>query len=188
VKSPKFDYEEQKMAASDRTLWGRNAGLGVLLLALITHSASAQQDANQNTVLPDYPNSYATYVDVITLPDGRAMGSGNAIDVDSEGNVWVFERCGGNNNACLESDVDPVLKYTPEGEFLFSFGAGLFVWPHGVVVDDDDNLWLIDAGVVDGEKGNQIFKFNQQGELLLELGEPGIRGDGPGQFNEPSDL
>ena len=144
--------------------------------------------AQQNELQPDYPNNYAMSVDVITLPDGRAMGSGNAIDVDSEGNVWVFERCGGNNGACLESDVDPVLKYSPEGEFLFSFGGGMFVWPHGVVVDDDDNLWLIDTGVVDGERGNQIFKFNQQGELLLTLGKPGIRGDGPGEFNEPSDL
>lgn len=162
--------------------------LTLILMAVAPLMASAQQDANQNTVLPDYPNNYATYVDVITLPDGRAMGSGNAIDVDSEGNVWVFERCGGNNNACLQSDVDPAVKYSPEGEFLYSFGAGMFVWPHGIIVDDDDNLWLIDAGVVDGEKGNQIFKFNQQGELLIELGEPGIRGDGPGQFNEPSDL
>ena len=54
--------------------------------------------------------------------------------------------------------------------------------------DEDDNLWIIDAGVIEGEKGNQIFKFSPQGTLLLELGEPGIRGDGPGQFNEPSDL
>lgn len=167
---------------------GSYGSLALVSMALLPLMASAEQDADQNTVLPDYPNNYSTYVDVITLPDGRPMGSGNAIDVDSEGNVWVFERCGGNNNACLQSDVDPVLKYSPEGEFLASFGAGLFVWPHGIVVDDDDNLWLIDAGVVDGEKGNQIFKFNQQGELLLELGEPGVRGDGPGQFNEPSDL
>jgi hypothetical protein len=162
--------------------------LALIIMGVVPVRASAQQDATQNTVRPDYPNNYTTYVDVITLPAGRAMGSVNAIDVDSEGNVWVFERCGGNNNACLRSDVDPVLKFSPEGEFLFSFGAGMFVWPHGIIVDDDDNLWLIDAGVVDGEKGNQIFKFNQQGELLLELGEPGIRGNGPGQFNEPSDL
>ena len=57
--------------------------LTLILMALAPLMASAQQDANQNTVLPDYPNNYATYVDVITLPDGRAMGSGNAIDVDS---------------------------------------------------------------------------------------------------------
>lgn len=144
--------------------------------------------AQQNDLLPDYPNNYSMFVDVITLPDGRKMGAGNSIDVDSEGNVWIFERCGGNNGACLESNVDPVSKFSPDGGFLFSFGGGQFVWPHGVIIDDEDNLWLIDAGVVDGERGNQVFKYSQQGELLLTLGKPGIRGDGPGEFNEPSDL
>ncbi len=162
--------------------------VGVLLCALLAAAATAQENAGQNTKLPDYPNNYTMHVDVITLPDGRKMGSGNAIDVDSEGNIWVFERCGGNNGACEQSDVDPVLKYSPDGEFLSSFGSGMFVWPHGVIVDADDNIWLIDAGVIDGQKGNQIFKFNQRGELLLTLGKPGVRGDGPGEFNEPSDL
>lgn len=54
----------------------------------------------------------------------------------------------------------------------------MFVLPHGVIVDDEDNLWLIDAGVVAGQKGNQICKFDQDGKLLLELGQPGIRGYG----------
>ena len=121
----------------------------------------------QNTVLPDYPNSYEIVRDVVEMPAGRQMGSGNAIDIDSRGNVWVFERCGGNNGACPESDVDPVLQFSPEGKLLSSFGSGLFVWPHGIVVDEDDNLWIIDAGVIEGEKGNQIFKFTQDGTLLL---------------------
>lgn len=144
--------------------------------------------AQQNNVLPDYPNSYEIVRNIVDFPGGRSMGSGNAIDVDSQGNIWVFERCGGNNGACPESDVDPVLQFSPDGDLLSSFGSGMFVWPHGVVVDDDDNLWLIDAGIIEGEKGNQIFKFTPEGELLLALGEPGIRGDGPGEFNEPSDL
>ncbi|MCG8415356.1 MAG: hypothetical protein MI746_14150, partial [Pseudomonadales bacterium] len=68
---------------------------------------SAQQDSQQNTLRPDYPNNYTMYDDVIQMPEGRALGSLNAIDVDSRGNVWVFERCGGNQGACPESDVDP---------------------------------------------------------------------------------
>ena len=144
--------------------------------------------AQLNKELPDYPNIYSMYEDLVRMPDGRSMGSGNAIDIDSMGNIWVFERCGGNNGACLASDVDPVLKFSPDGDILTSFGSGMFVWPHGIIIDEDDNLWIIDAGVVDGEKGNQIFKFNQEGQLLLELGRPGIRGDSQELFNEPSDL
>ena len=159
--------------------------LGLFVIAL---SATLAVQAQQNTILPDYPNNYTMYENLVQMPDGRQMGSGNAIDVDSQGNIWVFERCGGNQGACTENNVDPILKFNPEGEILTSFGAGMFVWPHGIVIDDDDNLWIIDAGVIDGEKGNQIFKFSQDGEILIELGEPGIRGDGPGELNEPSDL
>lgn len=154
----------------------------MLLIALPPFSVLAQQ----NTELPNLPNSYSTYEDVVTMPEGRVMGSSNAVDVDSQGNIWVFERCG--VNTCLGSDLDPILKFSPEGELLHSFGGGMFVFPHAIVVDADDNIWVVDAGVEEGVKGNQIFKFNQQGDVLLTLGQPGIRGDGPNLFNEPSDL
>ena len=166
----------------------RTRRIEILLFFSITSLFLHNGIAQQNTLLPEYPNNYTIYEDLVQMPDDREMGSGNAIDVDSQGNIWVFERCGGNQGACLESNVDPILKFNPEGEILTSFGAGMFVWPHGIIVDDDDNLWVIDAGVVDGEKGNQIFKFNQEGEILIELGQPGIRGDSPTLFDEPSDL
>jgi hypothetical protein len=142
--------------------------------------------AQQNNLLPDIVNGYTSYDNLVTMPDNRIMGSANAIDIDSAGNIWVFERCG--VNTCSGSTVDPILKFSPDGEFLSSFGAGMFVFPHGIVVDEDDNIWVVDAGVEDGVKGNQIFKFNQRGEILIELGRPGIRGVAPGLFNEPSDL
>ena len=159
-----------------------------LVLFFVSNILAISGYGQQNTVIPDYPNNYTMYENLVQMPDGRRMGSGNAIDIDSQGNIWVFERCGGNQGACSENNVDPVLKFNPDGEILTSFGAGMFVWPHGIIVDDDDNLWIIDAGVIDGEKGNQIFKFNQRGEILIELGQPGIRGDSPDLFNEPSDL
>lgn len=45
----------------------------------------------------------------------------------------------------------------------------------------------MDAGVSEG-KGNQIFKFSPEGEVLMTLGQPGVRGESPDLFNEPSDL
>jgi sugar lactone lactonase YvrE len=162
----------------------RNLSLlgSTLVFALLSPVVLGQQ----NDLLPNIPNSYDIVRDIVSMPDGRVMGSGNAVDVDSQGNIWVFERCGANS--CSDSTVDPILKFSPEGNLLNSFGAGMFVFPHGIIVDDEDNLWIVDAGVEDGVKGNQIFKFNQQGEILIELGQPGIRGDSPGLFNEPSDL
>ena len=65
--------------------------------------------------------------------------------------------------------------------------TGMFVFPHGIIVDEEDNVWIVDAGVAEG-KGNQIFKFSPRGEVLLTLGEPGVRGATERLLNEPSDL
>src|SRR5947209_5028383 len=52
------------------------------------------------------------------------------------------------------------------------------------------NVWVVDAGVVDGVKGNQITKYSPDGKILLELGKAGVRGTNESRdlFNEPSDL
>jgi streptogramin lyase len=159
----------------------RRGALAVAFLAVVPGVTTAQQ----NTARPDLPNPYRTVSGVVTMPAGRVMGSSNAIDVDSRGNIWLFERCGANT--CLDSDVDPILQFDPQGRLLQSFGAGMFVFPHGVIVDDEDNVWIVDAGVAEG-KGNQIFKFSPRGEVLLTIGEPGVRGATETLLNEPSDL
>ena len=75
------------------------------------------------------------------------------------------------------------------GEVLTSFGAGLFVTPHGFHVDTDGNVWVTDfAGNEAGTKGHQIIKFSPEGEVLMRLGEAGVAGSGPGQFNQPCDV
>jgi sugar lactone lactonase YvrE len=149
---------------------------------------AGQQNGLQNMELPNLPNPYRTIADFVTMPAGRVMGSTNAINVDAKGNIWVFERCG--VNSCADSSVDPILEFDPSGELIRNFGAGKFVFPHGIEFDRDGNLWIVDAGVVDGVKGSQIFKYSPDGRVLLALGKPGIRGDNASRdlFNEPSDL
>ena len=154
------------------------------ILVLLTMSATAL--AQQNTEFPKLPNRYRTVANVVTMPEGRTMGSSNAVNVDTKGNIWLFERCGANT--CIDSKLDPILQFDPSGKFIRSFGGGMFVVPHAVVIDRDDNLWIVDAGVVESAKGNQIFKFSPSGQLLLTLGKAGVRGTDPGLFNEPSDL
>jgi streptogramin lyase len=117
-----------------------------------------------------------------TLPDGRQWGSTNALTVDSKGNVWVAERCGGNS--CAESTLDPILEFDSSGKLLKSFGAGLFVVPHGVYIDKDGNVWATDNSGKDG-KGQQVIKFSPDGKVLMRLGKAGIAGAGPDTFNQP---
>ncbi|GIT66786.1 MAG: hypothetical protein Ct9H300mP25_02580 [Acidobacteriota bacterium] len=59
------------------------------------------------------------------------------------------------------SDVDPILKFNRDtGEVMASFGAGLFVLPHGLHVDTDGNVWVTDSmGNEAGTKGHQVFKI-----------------------------
>ena len=129
------------------------------------------------------------------LPDGREWGSTAGADIGPDGHVWAYDRCGsgsagGPGISCDNNPVDPIVKYDRNtGELLASFGAGLFVTPHGIHVDDDGNVWVTDfAGNEAGTKGHQVIKFSPQGEVLMRLGEAGVPGSGPGQLNQPNDV
>lgn len=118
---------------------------------------------------------------------GRDWGSTSAVYTAPDGNnIWVAERCG--ENTCVgHEDLDNIFLFTPEGELLRSFGAGIFVWPHGIHVDFDGNVWVTDARG-EGNRGHQVHKFSPDGELLMSLGKAGVAGDGNDEFNQPSDV
>src|SRR5262249_15810703 len=94
-------------------------------------------------------------------------------------------RCGANT--CAGSDLAPVLHFDLSGKLLNSFGAGLFVFPHGIFVDRGGNVWITDAEGKDG-KGHQVIKFSPEGKIMLTLGKAGVAGEGPDTFNHPSDV
>ena len=117
---------------------------------------------------------------------GRDWGSTSAVFTTPEGNVWVAERCG--ENTCVgHEDLDNIFLFNPDGELLRSFGAGIFVWPHGIFVDDGGNVWVTDARG-EGNRGHQVHKFSPDGELLMSLGKAGVAGDGNDVFDQPSDV
>lgn len=95
----------------------------------------------------------------------------------------MAERCGANT--CAGSNVAPILEFSASGKLLQSFGAGMFVFPHGITVDKDDNVWVTDGQGSSG-KGHQVFKFSPEGKVLMALGKAGIAGNAPDTFNQPS--
>jgi DNA-binding beta-propeller fold protein YncE len=129
------------------------------------------------------PNPYRTIENYLQLPEGRTMGSSSAIDIDRAGNIWVADRCAANS--CVGSQLAPVMKFDSKGKLLSSFGAGMFVFPHGITIDPDGNVWVSD-GQGRGGKGHQVIKFSPDGKVLMTLGKAGEAGDGPDQFNQPS--
>lgn len=120
------------------------------------------------------------------LPEGRVWGATSAIYPAADGNLWVADRCG--ENSCVgKEQLDPVFLFSPDGRLLRHFGAGRFVWPHGMHVDPAGNLWITDARG-EGGRGHQVHKFSPDGELLMSLGKAGVAGAGEGEFNGPSDV
>jgi len=141
----------------------------------------AQPDAAPNS----QPNPYQTVEKWYQLPEGRTMGSSSAVAVAPDGQIWVAERCG--VNSCANSNLAPILEFDKSGKLLRSFGAGMFNFPHGFMVDKQGNIWVTDGQGTPG-KGHQVFKFSPDGKVLLTLGKAGVAGDGQDTFNQPSSV
>jgi DNA-binding beta-propeller fold protein YncE len=146
----------------------------ILMFAVVAHAQAAS-----DSLL----NPYRTIENWAKLPKGRVWGAAAGMSIDRKGNLWVFERCGANT--CAGQSEDPILEFNPAGQLIKSFGAGMFVFPHGLFIDMDDNVWVTDADGKDG-KGQVVVKFSPQGQVLLTLGKSGMAGDGPDTFNRPS--
>ena len=123
------------------------------------------------------------------LPNGREWGSTAGIDVDPiDGHIWAYDRCGANT--CEGSNVDPIVKLDRNtGKLLKSFGGGMIVFPHGIHIDKQGNVWITDGqGSKDGTKGHQVIKFSPDGKELMRIGKAGVGGSGPGELNMPNDV
>lgn len=177
--------------------------MAATVLTLCAGSAMAQRGAagpaEHANVTPvnGLPNPYETIRNFGTLPDGRNWGSVSAINVDIDGvHIWVGDRCG--SNSCVGSTVDPIVKLDPNGNVVASFGAGQIAWPHGMDVDSEGNIWVVDARIPTPQElerfpeaarlGNSVMKFSPAGELLLTIGTPGEAGDPPTHLTEPNDV
>jgi sugar lactone lactonase YvrE len=128
-------------------------------------------------------NPYHLVENWAKLPEGRKFGAVIGVAVDRGGNIWAFDRCGGDS--CAGSKLAPILKFDSSGKLVNSFGTGMFVFPHGFSVDKDGNVWAADGEGKDG-KGHQVFKFSSDGKVLLTLGKAGVAGDSENTFNRPS--
>jgi sugar lactone lactonase YvrE len=149
------------------------------------------------TPINNLPNPYETIRNFGVLPDGRKWGSVSAIHVDADGkHIWAGDRCGAN--ACVGSNVDPMVKLDPTGKVVASFGKGQILWPHGMDVDKQGNIWVADArSATPGElakfpewkdKGHTVLKFSPQGKLLMTIGTGGQPGNPPEKLTEPNDV
>jgi DNA-binding beta-propeller fold protein YncE len=170
------------------------AAPALVLLAAIGAAGAAAQALGQAL-----PNPYRTVDGWAKLPDGRQIGAVGDVDVDPDGqHIWAVLRCDAGADRfgyeCLESDLDVVVKFAPDGHAVASFGGGMFIWPHGLDVDAQGNVWVTDAASAERtandrrRRGHRVVKFSPDGEVLMTLGTPGMPGDDAAHFNAPSDV
>ena len=132
--------------------------------------------------------------------EARPWGGSNGVAIDRDGKtVWATDRCGpGTTPGCFGSKVNPVHHFDESGREIRSFGGGLFVWPHGIHVDREGNVWVTDARAAGADeiakspgetgKGSVVVKFSPDGKVLLTLGTPGVRGNPPEALTDPVDV
>jgi DNA-binding beta-propeller fold protein YncE len=163
---------------------------GVALLTLLAANLVSAQA---------FPNPYASLESWAKLPNGRTFGAVGDVDVDADGiHMWAVIRCDATaadrfGNECVDSDLDPIIKFDAEGNVVESFGGGMFIWPHGIDIDPDGNVWVTDAvsdaRIPSGDKrGHQVVKFSPTGDVLMVLGTPGESGSDLVHFNSPADV
>jgi DNA-binding beta-propeller fold protein YncE len=89
------------------------------------------------------------------LPPGWAFGAVAAVGSDRKDNVYVFNR-----------SEHPIVVFDREGNFLRSWGEGVFARPHGIHMGPDDTIYLTDDG------DHTVRKCTLDGKVLLEIGIP----------------
>ncbi len=129
------------------------------------------------------PDPYHEVPNWPTMPEGRKLGQISAIGIAPDGNIWVADRCSGRG-MCTASQDSPIFEFDPSGKMLKNFGAGLFVYPHGMWVDKEGNIFVTDAHEAAG-KGQQVIKFSPDGKVLLRLGTAGVAGATHDAFEGP---
>lgn len=109
---------------------------------------------------------YEPIADLGRLPEGWSFVDCPGVAVDSHDNVYVLTR-----------GEHPIIVFDRDGNFLRSFGEGLFSErSHGIYITHDGSILTAD------DASHLIQKFSPQGEKLLEIGlrnQPAPKWSGP---------
>jgi len=110
-------------------------------------------------------------------PENMPWGNCPAVAVDRQDRVWIYTRA-----------KPPVQVYSSDGRFLFAWGEEVFgslletMVAHGLRMDREGNIWLVDLG------NHLVLKLSMEGKILQTIGTPGKPGCDGQHFYQPTDV
>ncbi len=157
-----------------------------ILLTILLVTGCAQLKVKKIKEETGKPDSYELVTDWPNLPENIAFGEPTGLAMDSNNNIVVFHR--GGRPWSHPAPKDKIENNTlliienETGEVLKNWGADLFLMPHGLEIDQENNIWVTDTGL------QQILKFNSDGKLLMTVGEASVLGNDSLHFALPTDV
>ena len=133
-------------------------------------------------------NHYQRQKDWPDLPAGLKLGNPTGMGIDSAGHLLVFHRASkkwpliGTFSKDLIPDAT-ILEVDPKtGKLIKEWGKNTFIMPHGLTIDNQNNIWVTDVGL------HQVLKFDHNGTLKMRVGEAKIAGNDSTHFDQPTDV
>lgn len=136
----------------------------------------------------DTTTKYELVKNWLDLPKDLKLGNPTGISIDTNQNIVVFHKAereweffSSIPDKTIQSKTILIIN-KDNGKLINSWGDNLFIMPHGLKVDNENNIWVTDVGL------HQVFKFTYDGKLLLKLGEARVAGNDSLHFDKPSDI
>lgn len=112
------------------------------------------------------------------LPNDMKWGETSGMAIDAKGIILAFTRA-----------EPPIIELNADGKVLRTWGDKMFVWPHGIRVDQEGNIWVTDGqNNKEGTNGQLVYKFSSDHRILMTIGTKGVAGEGEYTFNGPTDV
>ena len=137
-----------------------NRILYIAFICCITQVLTAQKATPPALELEPVPHFLQT-------PADGNMIQPTGVAINSKGHIFAFNK---GNRQLMEFDA--------AGQYIRSFGHGIFKDPHGLRIDGEDNIWTTDL------VSHLVIKMNPAGKVLMVIGENGTSG----LYNETRDM
>ena len=146
------------------------------------------------TNVPEIP--FEVPADYFQYPADVNFGEITAVATNSKGHVFVLSRSNNTGNV-FGGAATQLFEFDESGRYIREIGRGVygFAFGHGVRIDKDENIWVVDKG------SNMVMKFNQTGHVIMVLGRKEEATDEhvypdrskasvhvDGMFNQPTDI